>query len=133
MINKKGFTLTELLIVIVIIGILGAIALPRFAPKKEKARVAEAIGILAAIRQGCAAYALEHGGNCLDLGAGDSWDNLGISDPNVAGGLFTYTVAADGTATATRTAAHDGDARHTIILDQAGTWSGTHPMKPGDN
>jgi prepilin-type N-terminal cleavage/methylation domain-containing protein len=38
--GRQGFTLTELLIVIVIISILAAIALPRFAATKDKAKLA---------------------------------------------------------------------------------------------
>ena len=39
---QKGFTLVELMIVIVIVGILSAVALPNFLSQTEKAKVTEA-------------------------------------------------------------------------------------------
>jgi len=46
-INKQGFTLIELMVVIVIIGVLASLAIPRFTEASLKAKVAEAPRVLA--------------------------------------------------------------------------------------
>lgn len=48
--HEGGFTLLELLIVVVIIGILVAVAMPQYLKTKEKARVSEALTMLGQIR-----------------------------------------------------------------------------------
>lgn len=50
MINKKGFTLLELLIVVIIIGILAGLAIPNFGKTKENALDKEAISNLKLIQ-----------------------------------------------------------------------------------
>ena len=47
--NKKGFSLLELLVVILIIGILAAIALPQYQLAVDKARYAKIMGFTEAI------------------------------------------------------------------------------------
>ena len=48
--NRKGFTLVELAVVIVIIGVLAAFGVPRFLKSVERSKAAEAFSYLAAVR-----------------------------------------------------------------------------------
>jgi MSHA pilin protein MshA len=52
--NQKGFTLIELIIVIVVLGILSAVAVPKYMDMKNEAAKATADGVFAAA-QGAAA------------------------------------------------------------------------------
>lgn len=50
--NKKAFTMVELVFVIVVIGILAAIAVPRMTATREDAQISAARATIAAVRSG---------------------------------------------------------------------------------
>ena len=58
---KQGFTLIELMIVVLIIGILSAIAMPKYTQAIEKSRVSEALTMLNAIQKGVDIWLMENG------------------------------------------------------------------------
>ena len=92
--NNDGFTLVELLIVVVIVGILSAVALPQFFSQTKKAAATEGTQQASAIAKQAAAYYLEQG--TLGTVDGDCSDYAGtIKDDNTN---FTY--ACSGTKTA---------------------------------
>lgn len=57
---KKGFTLIELLIVVAIIGILAAIAVPNFLNAQVKAKIARSLADLRSIRTALGMYEVDH-------------------------------------------------------------------------
>ena len=67
--NRKGFTLIELVTVIVILGILSAVALPIYLDYRTDAKSASCKGILGGVRAGIANYyaysATDAGGGTL--------------------------------------------------------------------
>jgi prepilin-type N-terminal cleavage/methylation domain-containing protein len=58
----KGFSMIELLVVLLIIGILAAVAAPLFIGNSDKAKVSEAVAGLGSIRSGERTYYSQNGG-----------------------------------------------------------------------
>jgi type IV pilus assembly protein PilA len=69
--TRKGFTLVELAVVIVIIGVLAAFGVPRFLKSVERSKAAEAFQYLAAVRAAQERYIAKEGIYTEDLGALD--------------------------------------------------------------
>ena len=95
--KKKAFTLTELLVVVVIIGVLAAVVLPKFTQVLETRRTTEAEEIMRAVRS-------EQEARCtLDKNYVGEVDKAELASfPANEGNNYHYTLTATGIAAASR-------------------------------
>jgi type IV pilus assembly protein PilA len=75
---QKGFTLIELMIVVAIIGILAAVAIPQYQDYTVKAKLSKVTGVAAPIKTALALYNQEQGGFPTADGAA-TWTSIGLS------------------------------------------------------
>jgi prepilin-type N-terminal cleavage/methylation domain-containing protein len=77
MCKKKGFTLIELLIVIAIIGILAAVAIPMYKAQLIKARLAEVITAIQYVKSASSTFYLNN----------DRWPDCSLSFTSITNSL----------------------------------------------
>ncbi len=92
---KKGFTLLEIIIVIIIIGVLATLGFTQYAKMVERSRGAEARAICGDIRKFASAYRLEQGTTAA-IGPNDV--NIGVGNDQIPSACrsshyFSYQVA----------------------------------------
>ena len=68
--NGKGFTMVELLVVLLIIGVLAAIATPLYLANTNRAKASEAVATMGMIRQAEREFYTKHNAY-VEVGAGD--------------------------------------------------------------
>lgn len=81
--NQGGFTLVELMIVVIIVGILAAVAIPMYQGATERAKASEAVAALGTIRGAMRVYYAEHGtyvGTAATPAVGDLVTASGVLD-----------------------------------------------------
>ena len=123
MLKKRGFTLLEVLIVVIIIGILAGIALPQYFTTLEKARSGEAASNIGSIRTSVDRYWYQNASISEDL------NDLDIDNPNSqANKLYVYDISDEGTSSSVRdyiiTATRSGNANTWIKWTQTDNETG---------
>jgi prepilin-type N-terminal cleavage/methylation domain-containing protein len=90
---KRGFTLIEMLTVIIILSILGTVSLPIYNRVKTRIEYREASGVLELVRAGAKYYDLKYG--ISGLSSGDpGWVQLKVDKPTGLNLIYSIEAAA---------------------------------------
>jgi type IV pilus assembly protein PilA len=130
--KQQGFTLIELMIVVAVIGVLSAIAIPQYQKYVAKAEVASVLSTMTGIKTNLEAFIVENGRFPDNSTVGETPKDLGAPDVMPLGG---FTLAKVGTTDAgTLTLLFNDDdvnallKKTSLILTRAattGTWTCT--------
>jgi general secretion pathway protein G len=87
--THKGFTLVEILIVVVILGILAAIVIPQFTNASESAKAGSMVSQLQTIRSQLELAQFNHGGIYPDLSGGWTYMTTATDPFSTTAGAYT--------------------------------------------
>jgi len=125
--KEKGFTLIELLIVVAIVGVLAAVAIPVYNGYTQRARRADAKTALEQLRASQEVFRAENGVYTANFALlNSSWGG-----PPATVGNYNITLVSNGTTTFTGTATPTGSQASDgwLSIDQIGTKNSQFPDK----
>jgi prepilin-type N-terminal cleavage/methylation domain-containing protein len=83
--DQKGFTLIEVIVIIIIVGLLGAIAIPRYISLTKAAERGNVESVIGSLRSALNLYSAHQIVNMLPITSHNPFDDLGVRPPNYAG------------------------------------------------
>jgi len=95
--NRKAFTMVELMVVVMIVGILAAVAVPMMTGRVDAAKWSEGKAAMGTIASALRAYAAEKGG----FASAPALADIGLSDNDLDGTYFSHQSYAITSASAT--------------------------------